>query len=308
MPIVVRPLETIEECEQFQAVEQRIWGSDEESLVPVHILVTLMHNGGLVMSAFADDGPPELGGMVGLVAGWLGSDVVPGSPPGSPQRVKFCSHMAGVLPQWQRQRLGLRLKLAQRNWVIGQGQTDWMTWTFDPLQRANAVFNIHRLKSLCRTYTRNLYGEMTDILNAGGPSDRMQVDWWLASPRVIAAAARAQAELDAADAGRTPTYATTAPSPDRFRGLRVLPTTAAGAFRAPVETTPPLDGAPLAIPIPESIGALRKGDRELALAWRYYQREQIERALAAGYQVEDVLHVAGQDWCYILTPADSIAE
>ena len=84
--------------------------------------------------------------------------------------------MAGVLPAWQGQGLGLALKLAQRQAILEQGLTDWVTWTYDPLQRTNAVFNIHRLGAVCNTYKANWYGEMRDGLNAGTPSDRCQVD------------------------------------------------------------------------------------------------------------------------------------
>ena len=38
----------------------------------------------------------------------------------------------------------LQLKLAQRQAILDQGLTDWVTWTYDPLYRRNAVFNIHR--------------------------------------------------------------------------------------------------------------------------------------------------------------------
>ncbi len=38
------------------------------------------------------------------------------------------------------------------------------------------------------TYHVNLYGELPDELNAGIPSDRCQVDWWLTSGRAKNAA------------------------------------------------------------------------------------------------------------------------
>ncbi len=303
MPIVVREIETIEECRHFQTVEQRVWGTDCENIVPQHVLITLAHNGGLVMGAWADDGPADTGGMVGIVAGWLGAAVPAGAPADAPRRVKFCSHMAGVLPPWQRQRVGLQLKLAQRDWVLAQGLTGWMTWTFDPLQRANAIFNVHRLGATCRTYLRDLYGAMTDSLNAGGPSDRCQVDWWLRTPRVEAAIQEATAHLAAGEhsnGGAAP--ATHLRAEEIYAGLRVLPTTGAGEVRAPVDAAPPLDGAPLAVPLPADIGALRHTHSALALEWRHWLRAQLERAYAAGYETVDCLPAAGGDWCYILAP------
>ncbi len=270
MTITIRPLTTLEECAHFQKVEQLVWGTDEESMMPTHVLITLVQNGGLVMAAFADDGPAATGGMVGIVGGWLGSGHLPGSAAGAPEQLKFCSHMAGVLKGWQRQRVGLRLKLAQREWVLAQGLTEWITWTYDPLYRPNAVFNIHRLGATCRTYVRDLYGEMTDVLNVGGPSDRFKVDWWAHSPRVEEAVARAAVALDEPHA-HAPAHAHRA-TQDWYPGLRVLSSVAAGDLRAPSDEPLPLDGAPLALPIPDDIGALRRTDRALSLAWRYTLR------------------------------------
>jgi predicted GNAT superfamily acetyltransferase len=210
--------------------------------------------------------------------------------------------MAGVLKGWQRRRVGLRLKLAQREWVLAQGLTAWITWTYDPLYRPNGVFNIHRLGATCRTYVRDLYGEMTDVLNAGGPSDRFKVDWWTRSPRVEDAVAHAAQALGGDHALDTPkgrpAHHTTE---ERYPGLRVLASRPAGNFRAPSDEPLALDGAPLALPIPEDIAALRHADRSLSLVWRHTVRAQMEAAFAAGYTVVDCLHIDGRDWCYILT-------
>jgi predicted GNAT superfamily acetyltransferase len=302
MTITIRPLATLAECAHFQKVEEMVWGTDEESMMPTHVLITLVQNGGLVMAAFAPDGPTATGGMVGIVGGWLGSGHPPGSAPGAPEQLKFCSHMAGVLKGWQRRRVGLRLKLAQREWVLAQGLTEWITWTYDPLYRPNGVFNIHRLGAICRTYVRDLYGEMTDVLNAGGPSDRFKVDWWTRSPRVEDAVAHAAQALDGDYALDTPkgrpAHHTTE---ERYPGLRVLASRPAGNFRAPSDEPLALDGAPLALPIPEDIAALRHADRSLSLVWRHTVRAQMEAAFAAGYTVVDCLHIDGRDWCYILT-------
>lgn len=305
MTITIRTLETLAECAHFQKVEQLVWGTDEESMMPTHVLITLVQNGGLVMGAFAPDGPVATGGMVGIVGGWLGSGHPPDSAPDAPEQIKFCSHMAGVLQGWQRQRVGLRLKLAQREWVLAQGLTEWITWTYDPLYRPNAVFNIHRLGATCRSYVRDLYGEMTDVLNSGGPSDRFKVDWWARSERVEAAVARAAVAL-----GGPPAIASAhaqRSAREHYAGLHVLESLPAGDFRAPPEAPLPLDGAPLALPIPEDIAALRRADRTLSLAWRHSVRVHMEAAFAAGYAVVDCLHIEGGDWCYILTRGEDNA-
>lgn len=290
MTIDIRPIKTLDECKAFQDVERLVWGSDDESVMPTHVLVTISRNGGVLLGAYAADGPTETGGMVGMVLGWYGV----GAPVGEQTpRLKLCSHMAGVLPQWQRQHVGIQLKLAQRAETLAQGFTDWITWTYDPLLRANAVFNIHRLGATCQTYIRNIYGEMTDALNAGsGPSDRCQVDWRLNSERTISRVAHYTLPNTSAPP------ITHEPLPH----LRLLPTRPSGELRAPVDTAPVFDGAPLAVPLPDDILTLRRRDPALALEWRFYVRAMLEQAFAAGYAVVDCLHVAQADWCYILSP------
>ncbi len=64
--IAIRQLDTVLDVEHFQRLEQLIWASPAEDVVPTHIAITAIHNGGGLLGAFADDGPAETGGMVGL--------------------------------------------------------------------------------------------------------------------------------------------------------------------------------------------------------------------------------------------------
>jgi predicted GNAT superfamily acetyltransferase len=285
--ITIRPLNDVEACGHFQEIERLVWGSEDVDIMPTHVLITLAKNGGLVLGAFAADGPASTGGMVGVAMGWLGMGIDPALPD-SPPRLKFCSHMAGVLPAWQGKHVGLRLKLAQREQVLAQGLTDWMTWTYDPLYRANGVFNIHRLGATSTTYMRNIYGEMTDELNRGVPSDRCQVDWRLNSPHVVQ-----KVQAHAGAPVPQPTW-----EPDH---LAILPTQInAAGFVTPVTRTLPDDGRPLAMPIPSDIAAIRRADRALSLGWRLYLRALLEEAFDAGYTMVDCVHLPERGWHYIL--------
>jgi predicted GNAT superfamily acetyltransferase len=288
--ITIQPLKTVDACRHFQEVERRVWQADPEDIMPIHVLITVVKNGGMMLGAYTPDGPPELAGLVGVALWWLGAGRRNGQ-----QRVKVCSHMAGVLPEWQGRGIGLRLKLAQRDWVLQQGITDWVTWTYDPLYRPNAVLNLHRLGATCNTYYPNHYGAMTDALNAGAPSDRCQVDWDLNSVRVVERVARPE-----------DTRGWRVARPEDAREWRVLPSmiTESG-FRGPVEVEVRLDGEPLAVPLPDDIAAVRRQDRELGLAWRFYIREVFEKAFAAGYNLVDCVQIAEQGWHYILETATS---
>ena len=64
--LIIRAVTSIEEVEHFQQLERLIWQSPAEDVVPVHVAITVIRNGGGLIAAFADDGPAETGGMIGL--------------------------------------------------------------------------------------------------------------------------------------------------------------------------------------------------------------------------------------------------
>lgn len=282
MPFRFELLKTYEACYHFQELINRIWGGGTDDAIPTHVLVTIGKNGGGLLVAYADDGPADLDGMIGMTLWWLGTD--------QNQRLKICSHMAGVLPAWQGQGVGALLKFKQRELVLAQGLTDWITWTYDPLYRTNGVFNIHRLGATCNTYYRNVYGELNDELNRGAPSDRCQVDWWLHSPRVEQAVTTSWRR----DVGLT-----------EYRQLQVLPSHLnSRGFRQPIEANIAHTGAPIAVPVPDDIGAIRRADAELGKTWRLYMREAFETIFGAGYTMVDCIELSGQGWHYIFTSPD----
>jgi predicted GNAT superfamily acetyltransferase len=286
MAIIVKPVKSVEGCEHFRSLQRLVWGGEADDMVPNHVTVTVLKNGGALLGVYDDNGPEVCGGMVGAAFWWIGY----GSDTEGVARFKICSHMVGVLPAWQGKGIGLLLKLAQRDLVLEQGLTDWVTWTYDPLQRINAVFNIHRLGASCRSYLRNVYGVMRDALNAGSPSDRFQVDWHLRSERVVTAVS---------ERGVSPSLAALP------GGWQVLPMIRnAQGLQQPVDVNFDVDGAPLAVPIPDDINRVRQMDQELGLAWRFYTRAVFERAFGAGYAAVDCLHLVDRGWHYILALQD----
>src|SRR5689334_11877469 len=174
--ISIRPLTTIDEMHRFEAAEREIWpvpgivkGYPEPEL-----LLTIAHNGGLVLGAWDGDT------LAGILFSFLGR--APGGP------LKHCSHLLGVRPAYRGHGIGQALKWAQRAAVQAQG-LGLITWTYDPLETPNALLNLHVLGARAGIYHPNLYGAMPDGLNAGLPSDRFTVAWWLAAPPVQARAA-----------------------------------------------------------------------------------------------------------------------
>lgn len=261
--MLIRRLETLEEYQAVERIEREAWAiADPRDLVPLHVLLTAQKNGGLVAGAFDQDGQ-----MLGFVFGFLGM-----APDG---RLKHCSHMAAVLPSAQGRAIGYRLKLFQREEVLKQG-IELITWTYDPLQRVNAWLNISKLGAAARIYHHNLYGMMTSGLNAGVPSDRFEVEWWLQSDAV-----RARLE-------------------GRCRLPRLAELLAEGASFAlqGVESTEGF--VPQALPhqaphevylveIPFDFNALRDESLALARAWRRESGRVLSGLFARGYVLREFL-------------------
>lgn len=260
-------LETPEEMAQVEELQRVIWPGSETDVVPLHLLITAAHNGGLALGAF------DRGKMVGFVFGFPGLYEVPDGP-----RLKHCSHMLGVLPGLRDSGIGFALKRAQWQIVRKQG-IDRVTWTYDPLQSRNAHLNISRLGAVCNTYLREVYGEMRDGLNAGLASDRFQVDWWVNTQRVMRRLSKKpRGELGLAN------YAG-AHIPHIYRV-----TIGADSFVRPPEDFSVPDEAMLLAEIPSDFAQIRQADFSLAIAWRAFTRKLFEACFGLGYLVTDFIY------------------
>jgi predicted GNAT superfamily acetyltransferase len=288
---VVRILDKPEELLAAEELQRIVWPGSETDVVPMHILVTAAHNGGIVIGAFpkvnnstnkeeafSNDSP-----LIGFVFGFPGLYFTPDGP-----RPKHCSHQLAVHPYYRSQGLAFTLKRAQWQMVRHQG-LDLVTWTFDPLLSRNAHLNITRLGVVSNSYIREAYGEMQDELNIGLPSDRLQVDWWVNSHRVksrLSKQARRQLDLN-----HYLTAGAEVINPSKEKG---------GQWRCPAEARLPnsspgsqTDTPLLLVEIPADFQALRANDLALALEWRMSCRQIFDGLFAQGYLVTDFIHLRG---------------
>ena len=258
--ISIRALKAWGEFLAAEELQRRVWQMpDWRDAVPANLMIAVGKSGGAVLGAFAADGK-----LVGLAFSFIGMDTHT-----EPPKLKHHSHMVAVLPEFQSQGIGIRLKFKQRADALAQG-IDLMTWTYDPLQAPNANLNLAHLGAIARRYVVNAYGEMTDGLNAGVASDRFEVEWWLNAPRVKTCAAGQPLVFDWDDLAR-------AGAPQVF-GVRI---DARGLPRVDHEND--LRGDRLIVEIPASIGAVKAASLELAREWRARTRATFQRAFAAGY-------------------------
>jgi predicted GNAT superfamily acetyltransferase len=280
---VIRLLETPEEMSSVEALQRLVWPFSETDVVPAHVFITAVHNGGLVIGAFDNNQ------MIGFVFGFPGLESTPDGP-----RPKHCSHMMGIHPDYRDSGVGFALKRAQWQMVRHQG-LDHVTWTYDPLLSRNARLNIAKLGAVCNTYRRSEYGDMRDGLNAGLPSDRFQVDWWINTRRVdrrLGKRARKPLKLENfSKADLQPLYSVHQTE----------------SWPRPPENFSPLEGHLALTEIPADFIALKDADFSLARDWRFFSREVFETAFAAGYIVTDFVFDQGRSF-YVLTNGESTLE
>jgi len=173
---------------------------------------------------------------------------------------------------------------------------DHITWTYDPLLSRNAYLNIAKLGTVCNTYRRSEYGDMRDGLNAGLPSDRFQVDWWVNTRRVerrLGNRSRGPLKLeDFSKAELHPLY---------------TPLVGTSGLPQPPEHFSKIEGNLLLAEIPSDFNALKQSDFALARDWRFFSREMFETAFAAGYIVTDFIHENRRSF-YVLTNGESTLE
>jgi predicted GNAT superfamily acetyltransferase len=267
--MTIAPLQTAEEYSTCEEIQQIIWQSDPVEVVPAHVLLTAQRHGGLALGAF--DGA---GHMIGCLFGFAGT-VAPDNPAAAGPQWQHCSHLMGVVPEWRGRGVGYRLKLAQREWALGQG-FELVTWTYDPAEASNGVLNLGKLGAICRCYLRDLYGEIPDELSRGLPSDRFEVTWWIGSERVqerVEQGWQRPRLQDLLDGGATFL------NPSQVRADGWLEP---GPVRSP-------QGKHLLLEIPARMQAVKAASMDLALTWRLNVRQASEAAFGAGYTACDAV-------------------
>lgn len=246
-PITTRVLHTMDDFAGIVELQQQIWGMAREDTVSPYIMNAISHNGGSILVAEIDDI------MVGFCLGFASK---------RDTSIIFWSHMAGVLPDFQGHQIGYMLKQAQRRWAIENGY-DTISWTFDPLQRGNANFNFKYLGVIASEYHINLYGEMTDAINVGLASDRLEARWLLHDSHVVTLSN-----------GQVPMDSSKALSDDVF----LVQFTNKLIIR---DTSLSLDN--YCIEIPYHISTLKKSNKTKAIQWQLAVRQVMLTAFNQGY-------------------------
>ena len=241
--ITIKELKTIEEMEHVQQLEYQVWGMPP---IPTHQTLTAVKNGGIIVGAY--DGEKIVGfsyGFAGLKEG----------------KSYLCSHMLGIDKSYRSQRIGERLKHAQREIAMSKGY-ELMSWTFDPLETRNGYLNLTKLNGICDTYSENCYGEMQDGFNKGLPSDRLELHWHLTS--------------DYVNKQQQPQIQNAQPIATMEFGEDDLPTLKTASLDH-------LTADVYALPVPKDFQTLKATSQQHAMHWRLATRTVFQALFAQGY-------------------------
>lgn len=151
----------LQEMSELKELFDRAWGrTGSNPVVPLEVLRAASMSGGYVVGA-------EVDGR--LIAGGFG---MLGMTDGQPH---LHSHVVAVAAEMRGKGVGLAVKQHQRQWARDRG-LGTIAWTFDPLVRRNAYFNLNRLGARPVQYLVNWYGRRNDSIDAG-EGDRFLVEW-----------------------------------------------------------------------------------------------------------------------------------
>ena len=149
-----------EMAHELARVLSAVWGGAEP--IPPDVIIAIMYSGGYasLASKIIDGKKQFVGGSLAIV--------------GNNQR-KLHSHVTGVIDGATNSGVGRVLKEHQWLWAK-ENNFSLISWTFDPLVRRNAHFNMIVLGARVIKYCHNYYGEINDAINAGDQTDRLVVE------------------------------------------------------------------------------------------------------------------------------------
>ena len=259
----IRELAELPDLAAACALFDEIWQPGPEgSALHAELLRALTKAGSYASGAYDS----ATGELVGACAGFFGP----------PAQASLHSHIAGVLPAAARRAVGFALKVHQRAWCLRHGVRT-VHWTFDPLIRRNAYFNLVKLGAQPAEYLPNFYGAMSDSINRSVETDRMLVRWDLLSDRAAAASAgRPEPASAAAELARGAVTALGS-------GADGWPQP--GPFAMPAAGSSPPAARTVLVAIPADIEGMRQADPRCAAAWRTALREALMPLLERGATV-----------------------
>ena len=158
--IEIRELHSLQDQFHARMIFDSVWPAMNETQITSNLLQAMVHNGTYLVGIF--DGTKIVGASFAF--------------PSIQPEIHLHSHMTAFISSHRDRGLGTQVKMHQWEWAKARGYAS-ITWSFDPLVRRNARFNLLKLGADLISYQPNFYGNMADELNQGDESDRLMVRW-----------------------------------------------------------------------------------------------------------------------------------
>ena len=261
-------LSDLQACRDLQAA---ILGRPGDGLLGIPTLRAIADSGGLLLGARCNESPgsPLDGALIDLVA------EIDGFP-------SLVTVFHGVSADQRNRGIATKLRLTERMRGRRRG-ISLVRWEMDPLRSMEAHIALNKLAAIGTSYARNVFGDSNAAPDHGLPTDRLRMEWWLESPRVISLLDRKR------------------PAPHLSLGLHemdVLTKTRglAHGIRC-LEGFRQVPHTPFVLAeIPVDLDAVRTYDSGVAHAWRAGLRELLELLLGNGYVVVGFVHEGGRSF------------
>jgi len=268
--VTVDPVTDVADAETVAELFGRVWAAEPGNLPVRRELIVAMASSGAYV-AVARHG----GRVVGASLAWFGLE---------DDRPVLHSHMTAASPGEAGRGVGLALKRHQRSWCLERGVEE-IRWTFDPLVRRNAWFNLTKLGAAVTGYAVDFYGALPDGINAGDESDRVLVRWDLAGSFAVAAAAGD----------------VTPPDAEGLLAAGALVVLGLGPDGEPVPGDAPVPGELVLCATPPDIETDRRERPGHAREWRQALRSALGGALERGWRATGI---SRSGW-YVLSPPEA---
>ncbi|MBZ5500065.1 MAG: hypothetical protein LAP85_27020 [Acidobacteriia bacterium] len=257
--ITIGPFRNLADYDACMDIQREVWHIEDIDVVPLMVLLAAERQGGISLGAYN-----SLGEMIGFCWSILGTDH---------GEVLQHSHMLAVRAAYRNFDVGYRLKLAQRKETLRR-KLNTITWTFDPMHPLNAYFNLGKLGVWSAAYHENFYGESSNSLHRGLPTDRFMARWDLKSPSV-------EERLDQGP-----------PRRDLRKELKKFPLVNHLEELAPGMTTSSplklnLDAVELLFEVPYNLPDIKARNLGVALEWQGKMRQVFRHYFKKGYAATD---------------------
>jgi len=268
MSLRIEPLRTLDELRSAERLQSAVLGERSRCVEHVPALITIAEAGGLVLGAW---GGPSQDLLIGLLVDHLAQF--------GDYRARLTSQLL-VSPSFRGQGAALALRLEERRHCLRDGareRVDVIFWWSDPLRSDALHVSLNRLGAIGTKHAADAVGPLQDHLNAGLPTDRLRVEWWVDAPRTHGAiGGQFQSPVRSIGLDRMQVVNRSRSREDGTRSPAGVSMTELGNY--------------VLVEIPIDLDLLRERAPDDALHWRLQNREVYDVLFGQGFTMVGLIH------------------